>query len=98
MVTEVNTRKIDADSHFFPTVDPEELARLLPDFAPEALDMIVRDAAVFTDPNARRGGFGATPAGQRTGGPKPQPSPFISTLLGICHRGCIDSLALAVYI
>jgi aminocarboxymuconate-semialdehyde decarboxylase len=67
MVTEIKTKKIDADSHFFPSVDPEELARLLPGYSPEALDMIVRDAAVFTDPNARRGGFGATQAGQRTG-------------------------------
>jgi aminocarboxymuconate-semialdehyde decarboxylase len=62
------TRKIDADSHFLPRhEDFGDLAGLLPGFSREALDMVLRDSAVFADPDVRRGGFGATQAGQRTG-------------------------------
>ena len=67
MTTAVKTKKIDADSHFHPMSDYGDLKELLPGFSERALDMILRDAGVFMDPAARRGGFGATAAGQRTG-------------------------------
>ena len=61
------TLRIDSDSHFLPLLDPESLAALLPGFEPRLVDMIARDAAVFSDPNARSGGFSGTAAGQQVG-------------------------------
>jgi predicted TIM-barrel fold metal-dependent hydrolase len=61
-------RKIDADSHFFPPADFVDLASALPYLSPEALQMVERDVSVFTNPNARAGGFQATAAGKRLGG------------------------------
>src|SRR5215207_9948594 len=61
-------RKIDADSHFFPPADFIDLATALPYLSPEALQMVERDVSVFTNPNARAGGFQATAAGKRLGG------------------------------
>ena len=48
----------------------EELRQFLPkNYNKEAVNMLLRDAGVFADPNARRGGFRASAAGQRvTGG------------------------------
>ena len=64
VATSVKTRRIDADSHFLPHVDAGTLKEVLPDWSAAKLDMLARDAAVFSDPNARRGGFRATAAGQ----------------------------------
>ena len=61
------TLRIDSDSHFLPLLDPESLAALLPGFEPRLVDMIARDTAVFSDPNARSGGFSGTAAGQQVG-------------------------------
>ncbi len=64
MTTSVRTRRIDADSHFLPHVDAAALKEILPDWSSAKLDMLARDAAVFSDPAARRGGFRASAAGQ----------------------------------
>ncbi|MGH7847322.1 MAG: amidohydrolase family protein, partial [Candidatus Binatia bacterium] len=53
------TLRIDADSHFFPRREFGSLAELLPGFSARAADMILRDALVFSDPDARRVGFRA---------------------------------------
>jgi predicted TIM-barrel fold metal-dependent hydrolase len=75
MAIDTKTRRIDADSHFLPHVEPEDLRGILSDVLPgwsaQKLDMIVRDAGVFSDPNARRAGFRATVAGQRLAGGGP---------------------------
>ena len=70
MTTRTRVKKIDADTHFLPPVDMEELRQFLPkNYNKEAVNMLLRDAGVFADPNARRGGFRASAAGQRvTGG------------------------------
>ena len=68
METAVKTRKIDADSHFLPRSNFGDLRSLMPGFSEEELNIIIRDAVTFADPNARSGGFRATAAGQRTGG------------------------------
>src|SRR4030095_1688732 len=70
MTTRTRVKKIDADTHFLPPVDMEELRQFLPkNYNKEAVNMLLRDAGVFADPNARRGGFRASTAGQRvTGG------------------------------
>jgi predicted TIM-barrel fold metal-dependent hydrolase len=67
MGTATKTLRIDADSHFFPRSDYGDLTQALPGFSAEALDMLIRDTTVFTDPGARRSGVRATAAGQRTG-------------------------------
>ncbi|MCY4623643.1 MAG: hypothetical protein OXC99_01335, partial [Chloroflexi bacterium] len=66
--TAIKTKKIDADSHFLPRSNFGDLRSLMPEFTEEELDIIIRDAVVFADPNARSGGFRATAAGQRTSG------------------------------
>ena len=59
MTTRTRVKKIDADTHFLPPVDMEELRQFLPKhYNKEAVNMLLRDAGVFADPNARRGGFG----------------------------------------
>ena len=70
MTTRTRVKKIDADTHSLPPVDMEELQQFLPkNYNKEAVNMLLRDAGVFADPNARRGGFRASAAGQRvTGG------------------------------
>ena len=65
MVTATKVKKIDADSHFFPVIDTSVLSDLLPGYPKEAIEMALRDAQVFSDPNARRGGFKASAAGQK---------------------------------
>ena len=58
MTTRTRVKKIDADTHFLPPVDMEELRQFLPkNYNKEAVNMLLRDAGVFADPNARRGGF-----------------------------------------
>ena len=64
-------RKIDADSHFFPQMDFGDLSEVLPGLSREAQEMVIRDAIMFTNPNARSGGFRATAAGQRVGASNP---------------------------
>ena len=68
METAIKTKKIDADSHFLPRSNFGDLRSLMPEFTEKELDLIIRDAVTFADPNARSGGFRATAAGQRTGG------------------------------
>src|SRR5215831_17044076 len=70
MTTLSRVKKIDADTHFLPPVDMEELRQFLPKhYNKEAVHMLLRDAGVFAAPNARRGGFRASAVGQRvTGG------------------------------
>src|SRR5215475_13914015 len=63
MTTLARVKKIDADTHFLPPVDMEELRQFLPKhYNKEAVNMLLRDAGVFADPNARRGGNGAPAA------------------------------------
>ena len=60
------TLKIDGDSHFFPPVDFTDIAER--SGMPESvINVLLRDAEVFADRNARRGGFKATQAGQNVG-------------------------------
>jgi aminocarboxymuconate-semialdehyde decarboxylase len=75
MVTTAKTLKIDGDSHFFPRTDFGDLSHVLPGMSQEAQEMIIRDTTVFTDPNARRGGFRASAAGQRLGATNPTARP-----------------------
>lgn len=61
--------RIDADSHFFPQAEFDDLASALPGLGKQAVEMIQRDAMVFTNPGARAGGFKASAAGKKlTGG------------------------------
>ena len=71
MVTATKTLKIDGDSHFFPRTDFGDLSALLPGMSREAQEILIRDTTVFADPNARRGGFRASAAGQRLGATNP---------------------------
>lgn len=64
------TLKIDGDSHFFPPIDFTDVAEKAGMPQP-AVEMLLRDAAVFADREARRGGFRASTAGQRTGAVNP---------------------------
>src|SRR5438128_9573160 len=69
MTTRTRVKKIDADTHFLPPVDLAELRQFLPQsYNKEAVNMLLRDAGIFADPNARRGGFRASAAGQRVTG------------------------------
>src|SRR5207245_8635780 len=69
MATRTRVKEIDADTHFLPPVDMQELRQFLPkSYNKEAVTMLLRDAGVFADPNARRGGFRASAAGQRVAG------------------------------
>ena len=65
-----SVRKIDGDSHFFPDPDFTGIAERLgmPD---QAVQMLLRDAGIFTDREARRGGFRASQAGQKVGALNP---------------------------
>lgn len=64
------TLKIDGDSHFFPPIDFTDVAENagLPE---SAVEMLLRDTAVFADREARRGGFRATAAGKRVAAVNP---------------------------
>ena len=64
------TIRIDGDSHFFPPVDFTEVAEQA-GVSEAALDMLLRDSAVFADREARRGGFRASAAGQRVSAVNP---------------------------
>ena len=57
MATSSRVRKIDTDSHFLPQSDYGDLSQVLTGFSQEQTEIIIRDALVFSDPNARRGGF-----------------------------------------
>ena len=63
-------KRIDGDSHFFPAVDFTDVAETvgLPE---SAVEMLLRDSAVFTDREARRGGFKASTAGKRVSAVNP---------------------------
>ncbi|MEK7214610.1 MAG: amidohydrolase family protein, partial [Chloroflexota bacterium] len=63
------TLMIDADSHYFPQLDFDEMRRLLTSrgYGPEEVNMILRDASTFTGQGARRGGFSRTAQGARVG-------------------------------
>lgn len=63
-------RKIDGDSHFFPPPDFTGVGEAV-GLSDEALDMLLRDAAFFSDREARRGGFRASAAGKRAGAVNP---------------------------
>ena len=56
-------KRIDGDSHFFPPVDFTDVAETL-NVTEAAVEMLLRDSAVFTDREARRGGFRASDAGK----------------------------------
>jgi predicted TIM-barrel fold metal-dependent hydrolase len=63
-------KKIDGDSHFFPPVDFTDVAEALN--KPEAaVEMLLRDSLMFTDKEARRGGFKASAAGKSIGAINP---------------------------
>jgi len=69
MTTATRIKKIDSDTHFLPPIQVEEIRPFMPkSYPPEAIDMLLRDTGTFANPNARRGGFRATAAGQRVGG------------------------------
>jgi 2,3-dihydroxybenzoate decarboxylase len=57
-------KRIDGDSHFFPPVDFTDVADAL-GMSETAVEMLLRDSAVFTDREARRGGFRSSAAGKR---------------------------------
>lgn len=63
------TKRIDADSHFFPQLDFDEITRLLKDrgYPAQEADMIIRDCATFTGQSGRRGGFSRSAQGQKLG-------------------------------
>ncbi|MEE8519079.1 MAG: amidohydrolase family protein [Dehalococcoidia bacterium] len=63
-------KRIDGDSHFFPPVDFTDVAEALN--KPQAtVEMLLRDSLVFTDREARRGGFKASTAGKKVGALNP---------------------------
>jgi aminocarboxymuconate-semialdehyde decarboxylase len=66
-----HTKKIDADSHFFPDSDFGDLSEVLNGYSKESFNMLLRDAAVFTHPNPRRGGFHMSNAGKEVGAVHP---------------------------
>jgi aminocarboxymuconate-semialdehyde decarboxylase len=69
MTTATRVKKVDSDTHFLPPIDVEQIRPFMPkNYPAEAIDMLLRDTATFANPNARRGGFRATAAGQRVGG------------------------------
>ena len=63
-------KRIDGDSHFFPPVDFTGVAEEL-GVSEQALDMLLRDSAMFSDREARRGGFRASTAGVAAGAINP---------------------------
>lgn len=67
---QTKVRRIDGDSHFFPPPDFTGVADTL-GISDAAIDMLMRDASVFTDRQARRGGFRASAAGRQTGAVNP---------------------------
>ena len=69
--TPARLKKIDADSHFFPQSDFGDLDEVLKGYSKEAFDMLLRDAALFTHPNPRRGGFHKSDAGKEVGAVHP---------------------------
>src|SRR5256712_11016323 len=85
-------KKIDADTHFLPPVAMEELRQFLPKhYNKEAVNMLLRDSGVFADPNARRGGFRASSAGQRvTGSGNGSPGTTRPAGRAHWHRGPAD--------
>jgi aminocarboxymuconate-semialdehyde decarboxylase len=69
-------KRIDADSHFMPPAELDNPGELLPGFSREAVAAIVRDAQVFSDPNARNKGFHGSAAGKQvSAGPAPKSGP-----------------------
>lgn len=68
--TAAKVRKIDGDSHFFPSPDFTGVAEAL-GLPSTTLDMLLRDASVFSDREARRGGFRASAAGRKAGAVNP---------------------------
>ena len=68
--TAAKTKRIDGDSHFFPPVDFTDVAETL-NVSEPALEMLLRDTSMFTDREARRGGFRATVAGKAAGAVNP---------------------------
>jgi aminocarboxymuconate-semialdehyde decarboxylase len=76
MVIESNVRKIDADTHFMPHIEVDELRRLLPKrYQDQAVEMLLRDTRVFADPAARRGGFRNSAAGKAVTAVPSAPAP-----------------------
>ena len=63
--------RIDADSHFFPRDDFGDLTQLLPGLSGKAIEMIIRDALVFSDPDARSVGFRAKAEAKQEEKPAP---------------------------
>lgn len=63
------TLLIDADSHYFPRLDFDEMRRMLSGrgYGAEEVNMILRDASTFTGQGARRGGFARSAQGARVG-------------------------------
>jgi len=62
--------KIDGDSHFFPPVDFTDVSDTL-GMSENAVEMLLRDSAVFVDRGARRGGFKSSAAGKRVSAVNP---------------------------
>ena len=68
--TATKSKRIDGDSHFFPPVDFTDVADTL-GVSEAALEMLLRDSAMFSDREARRGGFKASDAGRQAGAVNP---------------------------
>ena len=62
--------KIDGDSHFFPLPDFTDVHKTL-GISEAAIDMLLRDGEIFSNREARRGGFRATSAGRKAGAVNP---------------------------
>ena len=67
---QTRVRRIDGDSHFFPQPDFTGVADTL-GLSDAAIEMLIRDASVFSDREARRGGFRASAAGRQAGAVNP---------------------------
>lgn len=68
--TKLATKKIDGDSHFFPDPDFTGVAETL-GLSEQAIDHLLNDALLFSDREARRGGFRASVAGKKAGAINP---------------------------
>jgi predicted TIM-barrel fold metal-dependent hydrolase len=70
MATATRQLKIDGDSHFFPEPDFTGVAEAT-GLSRQAIDALLHDAALFTDREARRGGFRASAGGKAVGAVNP---------------------------
>ncbi len=80
------TLKIDGDSHFLPPVNFAEIAKRA-NVPQSAVEMMCRDASVFSNRQARNAGFKATEAGKRVGATQPPGTAAPGTGSGVIGHG-----------